>query len=150
MHVRKASPTVADKNGRLNPIDRKKSPNGGRSGVKVINCDINSAPLDNVMTSLKNIVKPPPPQVKMKQLAPDSKSASKARQNYANRTNSKNHSNAGGSKDATRNTGRDLAPSLNIPTPIISRPPTIPTSPNHPELATKDLRQATPDGKYTL
>lgn len=53
------SPNVGERHGKLNPLDRKKSPNdkGGRN-VNKINCDIMAGTSDNVMTSLKNIVKP--------------------------------------------------------------------------------------------
>lgn len=60
MSTRNGSPVTGERNGRLNPLDRNKSPNGprGNQNVQAFNCDINSAPLDNVMTSLKSIIKP--------------------------------------------------------------------------------------------
>ena len=100
------------------------------------------------MTSIKSMIKRPPAAAVWKVDTSAKKSGSQARAGYMNRTNSKNHSNAGGSKDATRNSDRTLAPSLNIPGSVIqSRPPTIPASPNVQEL--RD-RQGTPEGKYAL
>ena len=83
---RNGSSTQEVRNGKLNPLDRQKSPNGGtrlNSGVNKINCDINLAP-NSVMTSIKSMIKPPAAQMnKLNVGASASKSGSKARVAYA-------------------------------------------------------------------